>query len=343
MATDLVALANKIKNQRSLNTQKSPLTPSTSDYSDLLPSQPTYKPYRKEEFDSTVEGGPGSDLGWTWTKGVKSKQLFDNEQQAKADNVYKQYQTELQKWQDAFNVAKAQKDLEQQNLNNYNTQLTAQGLTPMTSLGDLPSVQIRQLGQAWQNTTDPTLRDQYHQQALQVAQKAGLIPEGYTGSVNGLATLSAAGTPSYERTYKDQAYKDAVAQQEWENQLAQSKYNLSVNKASGSGSSGGGGNSGGSLSGNNDYYQAALIEMANGQNRHRKAIMAGENRSPHNYMSYVQTAINKANSVGIPLSAKQIEALIKQANYMTQNDANYIKQAIGDDSLVKKKKITVKK
>ena len=43
-------------------------------------SAPVYTPYKAKEFDDSVSGGPGSDLGWNWQKGIKSKQLWDTEQ-----------------------------------------------------------------------------------------------------------------------------------------------------------------------------------------------------------------------------------------------------------------------
>jgi hypothetical protein len=201
------------------NTNKTSLIPSSSMSLDSLPSLPTYTAPAKESFDWNVPVSerPQGTENWIWSRSRWAKENFDNEQQAKADEAYRKYQTDLQNWQNALTLANAQREEEQRKLENYNTMLAAQGLTPMSSLSDLPSAQIRQLGQMWQSTTDPTLQNQYHQQALQIAQKAGLIPEGYTDSVNGLATLSAAGTPSYERTYKDQAYKDAMAQQAWDN------------------------------------------------------------------------------------------------------------------------------
>lgn len=201
------------------NTNQTSLIPSSSASVDL-PSMPTYTAPTKETFDWNVPVSerPAGTEDWIWSRSRWAKDNFDNEQKAKADEAYRKYQTDLQNWQNTLSLINAQKEAEQQKLENYNTMLSTQGLTPMTSLSDYPSVQIRQLGQAWQNTTDPTLRNQYHQQALQVAQKAGLIPEGYTGSVNGLATLSAAGTPSYEKTFSDTKYADALKQQQWENE-----------------------------------------------------------------------------------------------------------------------------
>lgn len=160
--------------------------------------RPVYSEPTQENFDWTVPVAerPQGTEDWIWSRSRWAKENWDKEQDSKKDAAYKKYTIDLADWQ-------AQQEAEQQKLTNYNNQLTAMGQTPMTSLNDLPAVQIRRLGQAWQSTTDPALRDQYHQQALQLAQNAGLIPQGYAGSVNGLPTLGLAGTPSYAATQQD--------------------------------------------------------------------------------------------------------------------------------------------
>jgi len=215
----------------------SSLTPTkTIDYSSLLP---TYTPPERKEFDWSVPMSerPAGTENWTWSRNIKAKQLWDAEQDKIQDNAYKKWQTEYQAAKDYINLLNEQN---QQKLSNINAQLTAAGLTPLASLDDLPSAQIRLLGQAWQNTTDQNLRDQYHQLALQIAQKAGMIPEGYTGSVNGYANLSLAGTPTAES-------KLAQEKLDYQKEKDAQDYALNYYKTLKSGSSGSGGSSGKTL------------------------------------------------------------------------------------------------
>lgn len=100
----------------------------------------------------------------------------------------------------------------------------SQGLVGPVNSND-PSLAIRELGVKWAKTTDPTLRDQYHQQALKLAQGAGWLEPGQTvDSVNGMAQQTMAGTPNYE------SQQDAIALQ----------MKMLAAQKSGSGSGGGG-------------------------------------------------------------------------------------------------------
>jgi hypothetical protein len=164
----------------------------------------------------------------------------------------------------------------QQDLTNDNNALTAQGLVPMTSEDDLASVKIRQLGELYKNAADDAARQKYNQEALQIAKDAGLVPQDYTGSVNGYATLSAAGTPSYERQAGEAKAAAEGQQQDFENQLALDKYNLdalqtnyNVNKPYYNPNSGSG--SGGKPT-QNDYLSAILSA-------------SGDYKSPANYLA----------------------------------------------------------
>jgi len=148
-------------------------SPNSDVYSTLLANQPTYTPYTKDTFDDTVSGGPGSEYGWKWTKGIKSKELFDTEQQANADEKYKKYTTDLQNWQNALSIAQAQSAAKQQAYENQNAYLAALGETPLASTDD-PSLQIRKLGQAYETAKasgDTATANNYHLQALALAQR----------------------------------------------------------------------------------------------------------------------------------------------------------------------------
>ncbi len=156
----------------------------------------------------------------------------------------------LNKYNSLYQTYKDAVQAKQQDLTNKNAALTAQGLVPMTSESDEPSVQIHKLGQLWQSTSDPKLKEQYNQMAIKIAQQAGLVPEGYTGSVNGLGSLSSAGTPTYERLAGEAAGAADAAQQDFENQMAleelrlkQAETNYAINKPYFKPSSGGSGRS----------------------------------------------------------------------------------------------------
>ncbi len=238
MAIDLVALANKIKGQQAATPS---LVPTTSlNYADLLPARPTYRPYEKQEFDDRVIGGPGASSGWTWKKGAELRQMWNDEQNQKADEVMQQHELDLAAWQDAVDLAKAEEDRRQQDLKNYNEHLSAQGLTPAVSLYD-PSPVVRQAQSEWQKAQaagNNQSMDYWHNVAEQARIGAGWGSGGTDGSITA-GRLTAAGLPTWERQYKDTAYQDALKQQEIENALA-------LTKATGRGGSGSG--SGGSSS-----------------------------------------------------------------------------------------------
>lgn len=111
------------------------LTPSKStalDFSSLTPAapvRPDYTPYKAETFDASVSGGPGSDLGWEWTRGIKSRQQHETEQQNQAAQHLQNYQIDLGNYEDAMYQ-------QQQQLQNINNQLASQGLTPAANLGE---------------------------------------------------------------------------------------------------------------------------------------------------------------------------------------------------------------
>lgn len=235
MAIDLVALANKIKGQQAATPS---LVPTTSlNYADLLPARPTYRPYEKQEFDDRVIDGPGASSGWTWKKGAALRQMWNDEQNQKADEVMRQHESDLAAWQDAVNLAKAEEDRRRQDLKNYNEHLSAQGLTPAVSLYD-PSPVVRQAQSEWQKaqaTGNQQAMDYWHNVAEQARIGAGWGSGGIDGSITA-GRLTAAGLPTWERQYKETAYNDALQQQDLENALALTKMTA---KGGGSGSGGG--------------------------------------------------------------------------------------------------------
>ncbi|MEN6350741.1 MAG: hypothetical protein ABFD08_15275 [Syntrophomonas sp.] len=200
---DINAIADAIIAKRNAMNTTSSLIPSTqtTDFSSLVPSQPTYTPYTRETFNPTVSGGPGSDLGWTWTKGVKSKQLFDQEQNQLAQDALQQYGLNLDAWKDALDVAKyteeQRKQDEQNQLALTNQQLSAQGLVPSASVNDI-SAQLNANGAMWKAANDAgntELANKYHMANEALREEAGWGSGGADGSLTAKYT-TAAGTPN---------------------------------------------------------------------------------------------------------------------------------------------------
>ena len=77
---------------------KAALTPSPAAV-DSMPIAPEYKAYKQKSFNSHAEG-PG---GFEWEKGIRSKQLHDQEQQYLADQRMNEYKNELSLFGEARN------------------------------------------------------------------------------------------------------------------------------------------------------------------------------------------------------------------------------------------------
>jgi hypothetical protein len=163
--------------------------------------RPTYTPYEYEEFDPRVKGGPGSDLGWKWEKGLQTRQLFDQEQAKKAEESRLAYADAL----DAYNSEVAAKDKSnteaRRQLENY---YASQGLiAPMQ--GD-PSAEIRQWRAVYDNapqgTEGDTIRQLAHAQAEALRQKAWGVSGGDSGELAS-GYMTSAGLPTYDKLLKD--------------------------------------------------------------------------------------------------------------------------------------------
>lgn len=125
---------------------------------------------------------------------------------------------------------------------------------------------------------------------------------------------------------------------EWKMELTEREFAMDAAKAARSG--GGGSHGGGSSSGGGNIYSAALNEMLAGQSRHRQALISGEKRSPHSYNYYVSQAIELSNQAGRPLSRTEIDALRRQADYLTKTDDDWVKAQIAAGRLPQRRPIT---
>lgn len=218
----------------------------TTSYADLLPARPTYTPYARQEFDdSPITNGPGAEHGWTWTPGIKSRQIWDAEQDQKANDVLQQYNLDLAGWQDALKIAQAEDERKRKELELQNAQLAAQGLVPTTSLSD-PTPIIRQAGAEWQKAKaagNQQAMNYWHGVAEQARIGAGWGSGGADGSLTA-RYMTNAGLPTWERQYKDTAYQDALKQQDLENSMKVAAL-AAKGRGGGSGSGGGGGSGSG--------------------------------------------------------------------------------------------------
>jgi len=218
----------------------------------VTPTAPTYS-YEAQEYKDPTSSVPlAKGMSLVPTKAYRQQYQTDEEnRQAEAQGNYQselaKYQGDLSQYNNAMTQAQNSYDSYLNNIANQekaaltqsNTYADAAGLVPSAYAGD-PSATIRQLGEIYTNamtTGDTVTANSAHQKAVQLAQEAGLVPEGYTGSVNGTASLSLAGTPSYENTFNTTKYNDMLAQQQFENDLALQKLQAQNSRSSGSSAS----------------------------------------------------------------------------------------------------------
>ena len=83
--------------------------------------------------------------------------------------------------------------------------------------------------------------------------------------------------------------------------------------------------------GNNELFADVLDSMLQGQNRHRQAILKGEDRNPHNYNYYLGEGINLAQTAGQPLSLEEIKQLREQADKLSTADGTWQDSLPADD------------
>ena len=199
-------------------TNKPSLIPTMPTAPELTP-RPAYTAPAKEEFDwdVPVSERPQGTENWIWSRSRWAKDNWDKEQQAKADEAYKQYVMDIDAWKD--DADRKQREYEQQAtaVKNYFDQ---QGL--ISPLPGDPTSTIRQAQSEWQkayaagNQQD---MDYWHNLAEQARGGAGWG----SGGVNGNATagyLTNAGLPTWERQAGEAAAEAAAQQQAFENQLA---------------------------------------------------------------------------------------------------------------------------
>ena len=204
---------------------KAALTSSAMETS-FLPTAPTYKAYTPQTFNAHTTG-PGEDLGWEWKKGIKSKQLFDQEQEAKAARVQQEYQNAMDVYKTQLNQYNADRTLQfntdseqQRRLEN---QYSALGLVAPMSADDI-TPQIRQFGEAYmaaQDRGDQQGMIAAHKAAVDLATKTGWINPGQTvESVNSLPNMTSAGLPTYKRRAEEAAAANSIENQPWYMDLA---------------------------------------------------------------------------------------------------------------------------
>jgi hypothetical protein len=251
--TDYVA-ARPLLGNKAASAYGSSLVPSVqstakaANLADLLPARPEYTPYVKQEFDPTVpmSDRPAGTENWMWSKSTAQREAFEQAEQAKADERYRQYQTDLAGWTDAVKLAQYEQEQEtqrqQQELASINAQLAAAGLNPLASLSELPSLRIRQYQDEYNKAKaagDYVAMNNWHAKAEAERQNAGWGSGGIDGSLTA-GLMSLAGTPTAETQHKTDVLN-------YQKQQDANDYAVALAKASSGGggsssSSGGGGN-----------------------------------------------------------------------------------------------------
>lgn len=198
---DINLMAQTIIDKRKPSNSLIPTNQTAQSLADLIPDRPEYTPYTRQEFDNSPRSGPGSQYGWTWTPGIKTRQVWDQEQDAKANDALNTYNSQLQAWKDMAEIIKLDWQNKQEQADKQlvlqNQQLAAQNLVPTTSLNDI-SAQLRQNGAMWKAAYDAgnyELAEKYHQANEALRQAAGWGSGGADGSLTA-GYMSAAGSPN---------------------------------------------------------------------------------------------------------------------------------------------------
>ena len=237
MAVDM----NKINSLLAQVQPRASLAPSASAVS-AMPIAPEYEAYKRKKWDDDA----GSEYGMQWTKGVKTHQLFDAEQESKANQALQEYQNKMSAYNTQLNQFNNDRTFEaNQDKELYNRQAQQyadQGLIAPTSTSDI-TPQIRKFGELYTQAAtsgDMQAAESYHNAAVDLARKAGWFDEGVTpSSVNSLPNMTQAGLP----TYKRQTEEAAMENQQWYQDLVRQTEEAKLAKALAPASSGGGGGS----------------------------------------------------------------------------------------------------
>lgn len=258
--TPLVPSSAAVNSAASSSTPLTPQATTEKTWQDFLPSgfdlsmpdAPEYN-YTPQTFTTAVPNVAPASSNMSLVSTKAAKDQFNNEEssrQTQAQGLYNaslnQYQADLENRNSIIGAAQSalkdyldssyrNKALEADQASNY---YNAAGLVPALTAND-PSAQIRQLGQIY---TDAMTKGDFvrantaNQQALTLAKNAGLVPQDYTGSVNGYAPLTLAGTPTFENQYKT----DALNYQKQQDEIANVVAAMKAQKSGGGGSSSGG-------------------------------------------------------------------------------------------------------
>ena len=232
---------------------KASLTPSASLADSAMPIAPEYKAYRQKSFDSSADGPSG----FEWEKGIRSKQLHDEEQQFMANQAMDEYKNKMSLYGTQLNQFNADRtfntnaDLEKQR--RLENQYTALGKVAPLDAGDI-TPQIRRYGEIYtaeKARGNMAGAEAAHQAAVALAQgtPGWLQPGQNVESVSSLSNMTSAGMPTYERQSEEAAVARSVEGQDWylpmAKQQAEATYLNTMRSANTPYSSGSGGSSAG--------------------------------------------------------------------------------------------------
>jgi hypothetical protein len=247
MAVDM----NKINSLLAQVQPRASLTPSASAVS-TMPIAPEYEAYKAKKWNDDA----GSEYGMQWTKGVKTHQLFDAEQESKANQALQEYQNKMSAYNTQLNQFNNDRTFsanqEKEQADRLAQQYADQGLIAPTSTSDI-TPQIRKFGELYTQAAtsgDMQAAESYHNAALDLARKAGWIQEGVTpSSVNSLPNMTSAGLPTYKRQSEESAAANSVEGQDWYMPLARAQAEATLANTQRSANAPYGGSSGGGGSG----------------------------------------------------------------------------------------------
>lgn len=201
-AREVLTNAGLLGSGQSNNNSKTSLVPTATNKLYIQPFVPTvkvpeYTAPERQEFDWTTPDSekPSGTEDWHWTRNIKAKQLFDQEQDAKEQSAYNKYLSDLGIAQNALDLEREDWQNQQKQVSDY---FTSQGLIAPVA-GD-PTAAIRYLRQVYQDATargNFVTAAQAHDQAEALRQQAWGTSGGADGSLTDYL-MTSAGLPSQE-------------------------------------------------------------------------------------------------------------------------------------------------
>ncbi|MDD3927815.1 MAG: hypothetical protein PHT33_14280 [bacterium] len=305
---------------------KASLVPSLGVADSAMPIAPEYKAYKQKSFNSHADG-PG---GFEWEKGIKSKQLHDQEQQFLADQRMDEYKNQMTLFGEARNQYNADRtfktNAELETRRRLENQYADMGeIAPMSDSDITP--QIRRYGEIYtaeKARGNMAGAEAAHQAALALASGTGWIQPGQNvESVSSLSNMTSAGMPTYKRQSEEAAAANAIENQDWYMPLARAQAEAtlantqrSANAPYSSGSSGGGSSAGTQTERERANYGSALNGVMSSLNTLMQIQGSEEYANRYGSLDPIQVIENQVNKQSGYLSSAGIDpALLLDDSY----------------------------